>query len=317
MSDGCLTGTVSRPPRHRPRSDLARRFGRIVVDARALRGITKTELARRSGVSRQMIAVVEDGDGNPTLDVLARLGDALRLEIEVRIRGGVTIGGPRQRDAAHAICSGHVQRRLEAAGWETAREVPIEDGRYLGWIDLLAFHPGTGTLLIIEIKTQVDDLGAIERALDWHDRWARRAARRRGWSVTSSATWLLVLASDEVDAQVHSSRSALAASFPDRAPAMQGFVGDPGAGPVRRGLALVDPRSRRRGWLIRARIDGRRSDAPYRGYADFMAKVRSAPSSRPLTRSKASQARVAPSTIGFSTVPMPSISQRTRSPGSR
>ena len=257
------------------RSNLARRFGRIVVEARALRGMSKTELARRSGISRQMIAVVEGGGANPTVDVLERLGDALGLQVEVRASGEVAIGGPRQRDAAHAICSGYVQRRLEAAGWETAREVSIQDGRYLGWIDLLAFHPATGTLLVIEIKTRIDDLGAIERALDWHERSAGRVARRRGWSVARAASWLVVLATDEVESQLRSNRAALSAAFPERAPTMLTALAQPGTGPVRRGLALIDPRSRRRAWLMRASIDGRRSAVPYRGYADFIARGRS------------------------------------------
>jgi hypothetical protein len=59
-----------------------------------------------------------------------------------------------------------VQRRLEAAGWLVVREVRIESGRYLGWIDLLAFDPVTKTLLVIEIKTRLDDLGDLERTLD-------------------------------------------------------------------------------------------------------------------------------------------------------
>jgi hypothetical protein len=35
-----------------------------------------------------------------------------------------------------------------------------------------------------------------------------------------------------------------------------------------RGLALIDPSSRRRAWLIRTRLDGRRSPAPFADYAD-------------------------------------------------
>ena len=36
------------------------------------------------------------------------------------------------------------------------------------------------------------------------------------------------------------------------------------------GLAMIDPSSRRREWLIRTTVDGRRSAAPYVDYADFM-----------------------------------------------
>lgn len=252
-----------------------------MIEGRALRGLTKSDLAERSGVSRQMVAVVERGSANPTLDVVAALFDGVGLDVDLTFRGAIAIGGPRQRDAAHAVCSGYLQRRLEAAGWITAREVRIEDGRYLGWIDLMAFHRSTGTLLVIEVKTRLEDLGAIERALDWYDRSALNVARRLGWAATRRAAWLICLASDEVDDRLIVTRSALAAAFPSRAPNMRAVLDDPAAARLDRGLALIDPRSRRRSWLIRARIDGRRSAAPYLGYADFMTRQRAVARRRP------------------------------------
>jgi hypothetical protein len=35
-----------------------------------------------------------------------------------------------------------------------------------------------------------------------------------------------------------------------------------------RGLAVVDPTSKRRDWLRATRVDGRRSPAPFRDYGD-------------------------------------------------
>lgn len=246
------------------------RIGTIVLDGRLRRGMSKSELAERSGVSRQMVAAVEADTANPTLDIVAALLDGLRLDIEVVARGPVNIGPTRQRDPAHARCSAYLQRRFDAAGWLTAREVRIEDGRYVGWIDLLAFHEASGTLLIIEIKTRIDDLGAIERSIDWYQRAAVGAARRLGWTPTRAAPWLVALATDEVDEGIRANRSALALSFPVRAAEMSAMMTDPAGSTLGRGLALIDPRSRRREPLMRTRVDGRRSAAPYEGYADFM-----------------------------------------------
>lgn len=39
------------------------------------------DLARRSGLSKQTIAKVEAGDANPTIETLARLGDALKISV--------------------------------------------------------------------------------------------------------------------------------------------------------------------------------------------------------------------------------------------
>jgi DNA-binding XRE family transcriptional regulator len=231
-------------------------------------GLSKTGLADRAAVSRQMIAELEDGSANPTLDTVISVLDGLGLELEVIVRGPVMIGGPRTGDAAHAICSGYVQRRLEAAGWKTAREVRIDDGRYVGWIDLLAFHEPTGVLLVIEIKTRIDDLGSIERAMDCYTRAAMKAARRQGWQPIRIGSWLVALGTDEVEARIHDDRRAFDAAFPARATEMTALLADPSSLGRARGLALIDPRSRRRSWLIRTRIDGRRSVLPYRDYAD-------------------------------------------------
>ena len=87
----------------------------------------------------------------------------------------------RQRDVVHAKCSAHVARRLERTGWRVATEVEVGGDRSRGWIDVLAWHPATGLLLVIEIKTELHDLGAIERSLGWYEREAWAAARQIGW----------------------------------------------------------------------------------------------------------------------------------------
>jgi hypothetical protein len=56
---------------------------------------------------------------------------------------------------------------------------------------------------------------------------------------------------------------------------MLGVANGLATGPMSgRGLALCDPASRRREWLIRTRLDGRRSELPYRDYADAARRLR-------------------------------------------
>jgi transcriptional regulator with XRE-family HTH domain len=230
--------------------------------------ISQQTLADAVGVSRAYIATIEGGRANPSLDLVNRVADRLGIEIGLVARPPVVIARP-QHDLVHARCSGYLDRRLRRAGWEVQREVEIVHGRSHGWIDLLAFDRRTGMLLIIEVKTRLDDLGAIERQLGWYEHSAMGVARDLGWRPRQLASWLIVLASDEVDVAIATNRDALAAAFPMRAVEMSGLVsgrivpGDPS-----RGIALIDPSSRRREWLIRSRSDGRRSQAPYRGYAD-------------------------------------------------
>lgn len=81
----------------------------------------------------------------------------------------------RQRDAAHVRCTTYLAKRLQAAGWKTATEVEVGQGRARGWIDVLAFHPATRLLIVIEVKTEIRDLGQIERIRRLHERGSRFA----------------------------------------------------------------------------------------------------------------------------------------------
>lgn len=266
-------GSIGRMP-----SPIRSRFATMCRDVRMTLDISQRELATAVGVSRAHIAAIEIGRANPSLDLVGRIGLALGLELDLVARPPLVLGATRQRDLVHARCSGYVDRRLRGLGWETRREVAVMRGRALGWIDILAYHPLTGTSVIIEIKTRLDDLGEIERQLGWYESASIATARREGWRPRRTTSWLLVLASDEVDAFVQGNRDLLAHAFPLRAIELQSVLagGRPiDIGPDRigvptmpRGLAMIDPSSRRHHWLLRTRVDGRRSPAPYRDYRD-------------------------------------------------
>lgn len=248
---------------------IRRTFSRLCRETRLRLGLSQEQLAAMVGVSRGHIARIELGGANPSLDLVARIASALRLEIDLVARTPVIIGARNQRDAVHARCSGYVDRRMRAAGWLTAREAEIVHARSHGWIDLLAFDPSSGILIVIEIKTSVRDLGEVERHIGWYERSAFGVAMGFGWRPRHVASWLLVLATAEADAFVRANRDIVARAFPMRAIEMAGLVaGDTRPEAGARGLALIDPRSRRREWLIRCRSDGRRSAAPFIDHAD-------------------------------------------------
>jgi transcriptional regulator with XRE-family HTH domain len=179
-------------------------FGRACLDIRVGLDVSREQLAERVGVTPSYIGRIERGEANPSLRLVDAIADALGLDIRLEIRGPVLLAGPRVQDALHARCSAYVDRRLRGYGWATAREVEIVHGRSHGWIDLLAFDRGTGTLLIIEIKTRIDDLGALERQLGWYERMAWQPARRLGWRPTRLVCCVLALASDDVERVVRS-----------------------------------------------------------------------------------------------------------------
>lgn len=239
-------------------------LARAVRTYRAKLGHTQAQVGEAVGVHRGYIAAIESGRANPSVDVVERLAAALGLVVEMALQPPSVFGPRDQVDALHSRCVSKVERRLRGSGVETAREVEIVHARSHGWIDLLAFDPRTGILLIIEVKTWVDDLGAVERQLGWYERSAFAAARRLGWAPYRSMPWLLILATTAADRFVRDHRETLAINFPTRAGEMLSIAaGHAPAGGLGRGLALVDPASHRAQWLLRSTVDGRRSSAPY------------------------------------------------------
>jgi HTH-type transcriptional regulator/antitoxin HipB len=64
--------------------DPQRKIGREVQLRRHQLGWSQRELARKVGTSPNQIHVIEKGEGNPTVDTLKRLGDALGKDLEIR-----------------------------------------------------------------------------------------------------------------------------------------------------------------------------------------------------------------------------------------
>lgn len=241
--------------------------GVTVRAARLEIGWSQRELSRRSGVAQSLICRLETGRCR---DLRVGVLDRLFVALGVRYWLGIdppVINRP-QRDFVHALCSAQVCRRLIAAGWLVEREVEVGNERVRGWIDLLAYHPASGTLLVIEVKTELADLGAIERSIRWYEREAIRAARRLGWRSATVASALLVLESRANDERIQLSAAAFDVGFPGRAPELRSVIAGDAPTGGRRFLAMIDPRSRRANWLRATRSDGRRTASPYVDHID-------------------------------------------------
>ncbi|WP_245452592.1 helix-turn-helix domain-containing protein [Bradyrhizobium sp. C9] len=61
-------------------SDFLRQLGEAMRGARANIGMTRRELARRSGVSQRYIALIEAGKGNVSIVLLLRILNAFRSD---------------------------------------------------------------------------------------------------------------------------------------------------------------------------------------------------------------------------------------------
>lgn len=249
--------------------------GDAVASIRKQLGWSQRELARRARMSQGMVCAIENGHvADMTFSRAQILLTAMGARLVVSVDAPFLGDRQRQLEPAHARCSAHVATRLRRDGWLVATEVEVGGDRSRGWIDVLAFHPELRVLLVIEIKTEIRDLGAIERALGWYEREGQVAARRLGWHPGRTVGCLLLLATEANDARVVANRQPFAVGFPVRARDLAELVrGASSPAHAGRAVAMIDPRSRRQTWLRPMSIDGRRPPSPYLDYADFMRAV--------------------------------------------
>lgn len=65
---------------------LVSHFGNIIKNRRKLLGVSQPELSDMAGVSINTLSKLEKGEGNPTLDVLAKLAEVLGLELRLEVK---------------------------------------------------------------------------------------------------------------------------------------------------------------------------------------------------------------------------------------
>jgi transcriptional regulator with XRE-family HTH domain len=171
------------------------RFGLGMRALRHRRRWTQTQLAAKGNVSRSVIWRIERGHADRvSVHVLVRVAASLGARIELRLLWQGE-GLDRLLDARHASLVELVVEVLTSADWLVATEVTFNIRGERGSIDILAFHPAAGSLLVIEIKSVVPDMQAMLVGIDRKARLGREIAHDRGWQVTS-VTRLLVLPDD-------------------------------------------------------------------------------------------------------------------------
>jgi DNA-binding XRE family transcriptional regulator len=203
------------------------RLGGDVRLLRRQRGWTQARLASEAHVSRWSIVQVEAGRGPALrLDDLIRVAAALGGYLSVRLLfHGETLD--RMRDRRHAALVDAVVTKLRDAGWEIATEVSFNVYGERGSIDVLAFDPETGTLLVVEVKSVVPDVGGMLMTLDRKVRHAREIAAERGWLARSVARLLVLPESTTTRRRVHDHAATFANAFPQRNVAVRRWLRGP------------------------------------------------------------------------------------------
>jgi transcriptional regulator with XRE-family HTH domain len=211
-------------------------FGRGLRAIRIRKRLTQDELADRAGLSRSVIARIEQGRGARvavvTLDrVAATLG--ARVFVRLHWQGDAL---DRLLDARHAITVEEVVRVLRLAGWEVATEVSFSEYGERGSIDVLAWHPETSALLVVEVKTTIADAQELQSTLDRKVRLASKIGRSRGWPARSVSRLLVVVDSRGNRQRVSGLAMTFGAALPSRTWAVRRWLASPAADAPLRGI---------------------------------------------------------------------------------
>jgi len=156
------------------------------------RGWRLVDLAAAAGVGASACSALERGRVS---DMTVRAARAIAAAVDLPLDWD--IGWRRQEvdrllDHDHSALAARVIRRLEAWSWTVRAEVSFNRYGDRGRIDLLAIHPASGTLLVVELKTVVVDGQDVLGSLDVKARVAPIVAREIGWVPRSVVPALLV-----------------------------------------------------------------------------------------------------------------------------
>ena len=229
-------------------------FGRSIRALRIRKRLTQADLGRRIGLSRGVIARIEQGGASRvivrTLDrIAAQLGG--RVLVKLLWQGE---GLDRLLDGRHAATVEEVVRVLRSANWVVATEVSFNEFGERGSIDVLAFHRETRSLLVIEVKTTIADAQDLQASLDRKVRLARKIAADRGWHARSVAKVLVLVDTRANRQRVGVLSATFTVTFPSRTWAVRRWVANPSEREPLRGIwflrigsqAVVAQRVRRR-----------------------------------------------------------------------
>jgi len=145
-----------------------------------------------------MVSRIERGRIDATT---VRTLDAVTTALSARLDLRLSWNGEaldRLLDEVHAGLVERVANQLRSKDWHVAVEVSFSVGGERGSIDVLALHPSSAVLLVVEVKSTIPDVQATLATLDRKYRVARRIAGARGWQAVDVAR-LLVLADSRTD----------------------------------------------------------------------------------------------------------------------
>ena len=188
----------------------------------------QSDVAARAGVSQSLVSLLERGHlDRVSLATLRQVGRALdvRIALHARWRGGEL---DRMLSLRHSMLAESVASAFAGnPAWRIAPEVSFSIYGERGVIDILAFHPPSGCLLVIELKTAIVDVNELVGTLDRKARLAPAIASQRGWQARHVSRWVIVARDKTNLRRIEAHRSMLRAALPDDGRRMRGWLAHP------------------------------------------------------------------------------------------
>jgi transcriptional regulator with XRE-family HTH domain len=166
------------------------RLGRLLRMLRLRRKRRQVDVAAHAGMSAAAVGRHENGRVL-SLRALERHAAVFGLRLEIRLLGRAGEIG-RLADEDHAALVEWIAAWLRAQGLLVELEASFSEWGERGRVDLLAFHPQTSTLLLVEAKTLIVDLQELMGGIGVKQRLAATLAERRGWAVNQVAVLLAI-----------------------------------------------------------------------------------------------------------------------------
>jgi transcriptional regulator with XRE-family HTH domain len=208
------------------------RIGSVVRTIRIRRRLRQEDLASDAGVARTAVSTVERGHADAMrLATTRRICAALdiRLDLVPRWRGGDLDRLLNSRHAAMAEMMAASFTRMP--DWILQPEVTFSVYGERGVIDFVAWHPVRRAMLLIELKTELVDIGDLMATADRRRRLARQIARDQRWQPDVVGIWVAVLETTTNARRIREHGSVLRAAFPAGGRTMNRWLREP-VGPI-------------------------------------------------------------------------------------
>lgn len=170
-----------------------RRLGRLIRAARIRKGWWQLDVELAAGIDQTTQSLIERGHlGGLTVAVIRRSAQAVDVVVELEPRGGAH-HLVRLLDEGHAALVEHLVALLRRCGWTVLAEYTFNHYGDRGSVDIVAWHPQTQALLIVEVKTRIADVQGLLTSFDRKLRIVPGLLRReRGWEARTVGRLLLV-----------------------------------------------------------------------------------------------------------------------------